>query len=164
MSHNVPPSFRSTRAVPRLPSQPRLDTPTAEARVLRWLTRSQRIVTLYATCSFYRDPQTRCGESPFPRDAGRLFWGLKKATSAQYQPLSYCATTSFILCSAWPGPQGTMHWTKYSPGLLGAVSVYSSVPGFSLKSHPSLANSLIVKLWTDPSFAALWAFSAVIRR
>src|SRR5260370_36056260 len=44
--------------------------------------------------------------------------GAEKATSAQYQPLSYGATTSFILCSAWPGPQGTMHWTKYSPGLL----------------------------------------------
>ena len=57
-----------------------------------------------------------------------------------------------------------MHWTKYSPGLLGAVSVYSSVPGFNLTSHPALANSLIVKLWTDPSFAVRWAFSAVMRR
>ncbi len=71
---------------------------------------------------------------------------LKQAAPQSVLPFGYGCTTSFIFCSAWPGPHGTMHWTQYSPGLLGAVSVYSSVPGFSLRFQPSLANSLTVKL------------------
>jgi adenine-specific DNA-methyltransferase len=57
-----------------------------------------------------------------------------------------------------------MHCTKYSPGLLGAVSVYSWVPGFSFRSQPWLASSLMVKLWTEPSFATRGRPDVEVRR
>src|SRR5579885_1987473 len=70
--------------------------------------------------------------------------------------------TSFACIFSCPGPHLTLHSIRYSPALSGTTSVNSCVPSFKRRSQPWSLNSLIVKLWTVPSFSYSGPFGDVI--
>ena len=57
-------------------------------------------------------------------------------------------TTTFMFMSSCPRPHFTVHSARYSPGAFGAVTVKSSVPSLSRRSHPSSRSFFTTKLWT----------------